>query len=215
MPNLYYVLSGVTRTSEIPIVSTNQHRKKTSRAKATLLSGRNTILTKSNSLIFLDVQTNNQDDDDDDDSDNEIILAHNTNTLSSTFEREAREETKKKVVFATSTTAPASSSISDTPGVKKDRPQQRKPIHDISPELLKTISSKDVSSNCVLPDVSDNKVSKRKFEMIDSTWRNSRTPMTSILPQETKQYIPKKKKKETPDVYQTQKKSIWQSLFSL
>ncbi|KAG2375157.1 hypothetical protein C9374_010161 [Naegleria lovaniensis] len=234
MPNLYHVLTGVSRTAEIPTIST--HHRKQLRAKSSILSGKNTVFTKSNSFMFLERPQNNQDDSDEYDSDNEIILVHSPNTLTTNIERVAAEENtrKKQVMFDPVTSSggmggsqPSSSTEGmGTTMVKKDRPLQRKPIQDVSPQLLRAMNSKEVPSNCVLPIITEPKT-KRKYEMINTKWPDTGIPMVSVSPSVTtmfsdsrnQQYTAeskRKKKKETPpDIYQPQKKSFWQSLFSL
>ncbi|KAF0971730.1 hypothetical protein FDP41_009953 [Naegleria fowleri] len=234
MPNLYHVAAGVSRSADLPTIST--HHRKQLRAKSSMLSGKNTVFTKSNSFMFLERPQNNQDDSDEYDSDNEIILIHSPNTLATNLERVAAEENtrKKQVMFDPITSSggiaydfqQSSSLDGSTTMVKKDRPLQRKPIHDLSPQMLRAMNSKELASDCVLPIVTEPKT-KRKYEMINTKWSDSSSlPMVSIPPSGpmfsdslNTQYhaleSKRKKKKETPDIYQPQKKSFWQSLFSL
>jgi len=246
MPNLYYSLCGLSRSAEPPAIGRKAKKIELDSKKKN--HSKNTILSKSNSFMFFDKPKSTQTIDDEDDSDNEIILATVDSPRSATplasFKKPTDSEIKRRVMFDLGSTKESTSTdylvnaqnIDFTNTIiKKDKPVQRKPICDAPAELVESLKKKkeQVSKEeSVFPVFTESTTGKqkRKYEMVNSLWPDTQTPMVSLsqselannqftsfdLDYESDEDDRRKRKKELKfDIYKPQQKSFFQSLFSL
>ena len=206
MPNLYSTLCGVSRYSEPPSIGQVKKQNQNVKRSKTANSDRKGVLTKSKSFMFLERPVNNYLNDDEDEEQEIILASSPTTSVASSIERSGGGLEWADTNF----------------NVKKDKPIQRKAIHDVPPQVAALTVSEGISSS-VFPGSTllDKRNHKRKFEIVNSKW-NDNTPMISLSHTQTNskfssqsQEESRKRKKQSNEIYKTQSKSLWQSLFEL